>query len=92
VAPAGAGSNTPVVKPSTTPTRGFLDDIKQKNFQLRKQSEFKPLADKPIKNAAADMDSLSVADLQVALQKVREAMQCSDDASSSTDEENSSTW
>ena len=70
----------------------FLDLIKNRQFTLKKKTEFTPLADKPIETQPKNVDELSIADLQVALKQVREQMQCSSSSSQSSESESTSSW
>jgi hypothetical protein len=68
----------------------FLDEIKSGNFKLRKKEDFAPLAAAP--KAKPSMENLSIADLQVALRQVREAMECSESSSAESNKTTSSSW
>jgi hypothetical protein len=71
--------------------RNFLEDIRNKNYKLRRKADWRPLADKPVASQQAVMD-LSTADLQVALQNVREATQFSDDSDEESSSSSSTSW
>jgi hypothetical protein len=71
------------------PPLSHLEMIRTGKLGLRRPSSWKALAPKPVQ---ANTDDLSVADLQRALQQVREAMHCSEDSRGSSSSEASSSW
>jgi hypothetical protein len=79
------------VSPVPVLPRNFLEDIRNKNYKLRRKADWRPLADKPVASQQAVMD-LSTADLQVALQNVREATQFSDDSDEKSSSSSSTSW
>ena len=72
----------------------FLNSILESKAKLKKISERK-LPDKPLIDPKAPQhaeDDLSLEDLQVALQRVRESMACSESESNKSSSESSSDW
>ena len=68
--------------------RSFLDEIKKGNFKLKKvdpnDRKKNPL---PVKKGDENLDDLTIADLQIALQRMREQVKFSDDEEHEEEEE-----